>query len=62
MMKSNLRLKHISIMMKRFLNYVAPKMIWLNILQNVAIDLFKYFGLHIMTCIVYYKTNQNSVA
>ena len=49
-------------MMKSFLNYVAPKMIWLNILQNVAIDLFKYFGLHIMTCIVYYKTNQNSVA
>ena len=37
--------------MKSFLNYIAPKMICLNILQNVTIDLFKYFVSHIMTYI-----------
>ena len=40
MIKLNLSLKHISIGMKSFFNYIAPKMIWLNILKNVAIYLF----------------------
>ena len=35
--------------MKSFFNYIAPKMIWLNILKNVAIYLFKYFVSHIVT-------------
>ena len=32
---------------KSFLNYFPSKMILLNILQDVAIYLFKYFALHI---------------
>ena len=34
--------------MESFLNYFALKMILLNILQNVAIYLLKYFVSHIM--------------
>ena len=48
MIKLNLSLKHISIGMKSFFNYIAPKMIWLSILKNVAIYLFKYFVSHIV--------------
>ena len=51
MMKLKLTLYHISIRMKRFLNYTVPKMIQLNFLKNVTIYLFKYFVSHIMTYI-----------
>ena len=51
MMKLKLTLNHISIRMKRFLNYTVPKMIQLNFLKNVTIYLFKYFVSHIMTYI-----------
>ena len=52
--------------MESVLNYFASKMILLNILQNVAIYLFKYFVTHIMVIpqddtFLYYKQNQLSL-
>ena len=52
--------------MESVLNYFASKMILLNILQNVAIYLFKYFVAHIMVIpqddtFLYYKQNQLSL-
>ena len=47
-MKLYLTLKHTSIRRKSFSHHFTMKMILLNILQNVAIYLFKYFALHIM--------------
>ena len=43
-----IKTKKLSIQIKSFLNYFALKMILLNIFQNFAIYLFKYFVLHIM--------------
>ena len=48
---------------ENFLNYFASKMIWLNLLQNVALYLLKYFILHITLIprndtFLYYWTNQ----
>ena len=52
--------------MKIFLNYFSSKMILLNILQNFAIYLFKYFVSHIMITsrndtFLYYRINQISL-
>ena len=49
--------------MKSFLIYFASNMILLNILQNAAIYLFKYFALHITAIpqndtFLYHRTNQ----
>ena len=37
MMKLNLILKHVYVLIRTFLNHIAPKMSWLNILKNVTI-------------------------
>ena len=39
MMKLNLILKHVHVLIRSFLNHIAPKMSWLNILKNVTICL-----------------------
>ena len=47
-----------------FLNYITLKLIFLNILQNVAIYLFKYFVSHITVIprnFLYHMTNQISL-
>ena len=49
MMKLNLILKHVYVLIRSFLNHIAPKMIWLNILKNVTVCLVKYFVSHIVT-------------
>ena len=51
--------------MESFSNYLASKMILVNILQNVEIYLFKYSVLYIMVIprddiSLYYRTNQIS--
>ena len=66
MMKLWLILKHICIGMKSFLNYFALKIIFLNILQNVSVYLFKYCGSHITIIsrndtFLYYRINQISM-
>ena len=50
-MKLYLTLKHTSTLMENFLHHFKLKMVLLNILQNVAIYLFKYFPFHIMIII-----------
>ena len=39
MMKLNLILKHVHVLIRSFLNHIAPKMSWLNILKYVTICL-----------------------